>query len=115
MSAEQSGPHKVRYAVFTWVPEELLASWNEWHNEVHVPEVLETPQMRAARKYRVADTTPNTVVLHDPSTVPVVQAVAESAGAELSADYLAMTSDPRSGELLPEHLAAQQVLNGGSR
>ena len=57
MADEHSGTPRVRYVVFTWVPEDLLESWNQWHNEVHVPEVLETPQMRAARKYRVADTT----------------------------------------------------------
>jgi hypothetical protein len=57
MVKQSSGDRKVRYAVFTWVPEDLLESWNQWHNEVHVPEVLATPHMRAACKYRVADTT----------------------------------------------------------
>ena len=33
-------------------------------------------------------------------------------GVELSADLRAMTSAPREGELLPEHLVAQQVVNG---
>ena len=31
----------------------------------------------------------------------------------LPADYRTMTRDPREGDLLPEHLAAQQRLNGG--
>jgi CO/xanthine dehydrogenase Mo-binding subunit len=71
-------------------------------------------ELRLRNANRVADTTPNTVVLHDPSTVTVVQAVAEAAGVELAGELRAMTSEPRSGELLPDHLASQQVLNGGS-
>jgi len=50
--ADQGG---IRYAVFTWVPEELLAEWNDWHNRVHIPKVLSAPEMRGARKYRVAE------------------------------------------------------------
>ena len=44
--------------------------------------------------------------------MPVTLAAAERVGIELAGDYRAMTSDPRSGELLPEHLVAQQNLNG---
>ncbi len=71
-------------------------------------------ELRLKNGNRIGDTTPNTVVLGDPSTVPVIQAVAEAAGVELAAGLRAMTSSPREGDLLPEHLAAQQVLNGGS-
>jgi hypothetical protein len=42
----------------------------------------------------------------------VTLAAAERVGVELPADYRAMTSEPRSGALLPEHLLAQQNLNG---
>jgi hypothetical protein len=45
----------IRYAVFTWVPEGLLAEWNDWHNRVHIPNVLSAPQMRGVRKFRIAD------------------------------------------------------------
>jgi CO/xanthine dehydrogenase Mo-binding subunit len=69
-------------------------------------------ELRLKNANRVGDTTPNTVVLRDPSTVPVVQALAEAAGVELPGEYRSMTSAPRSGDLLPEHLVAQQVLNG---
>jgi CO/xanthine dehydrogenase Mo-binding subunit len=69
-------------------------------------------ELRLKNANRVADTTPNQVVLQDPSTVPVLQAIAESAGVELGAEYRAMTSEPRSGGLLPEWLVAQQRTNG---
>ena len=39
-------------------------------------------------------------------------AAAERVGIELPAEYRQMTSEPRSGDLLPEHLVAQQRLNG---
>ena len=45
---------RLQYLVFTWAPEEVLEEWNEWHTNVHIPNVLKTPQMRAARKYRLA-------------------------------------------------------------
>jgi hypothetical protein len=45
--------------------------------------------------------------MHDPSTVQVTLAAAERVGVELPAEYRAMTSDARSGALLPEHLVAQ--------
>jgi CO/xanthine dehydrogenase Mo-binding subunit len=61
-------------------------------------------ELRLKNANRIGDTTPNRVVLKDPSTVPVVQTLAEKMGVELSAEYRAMTSEPRSGDLLPEHL-----------
>jgi CO/xanthine dehydrogenase Mo-binding subunit len=86
--------------------------------ETHISRIadvlgMDPYELRLKNANRVGDTTPNTVILKDPSTVPVVHAVAESAGVELAAEFRAMTSDPRSGDLLPEHLVAQQVLNGG--
>ena len=71
-------------------------------------------ELRLKNANRVGDTSGNGVVLKDPSTVPVTLAAAERVGIELSASYRAMTADPRSGELLPEHLVAQQNLNGES-
>ena len=44
--------------------------------------------------------------------MPVTLAAAERVGVELGAEYRAMTSEPRTGDLLPEHLVAQQRLNG---
>ncbi|MGI9657512.1 MAG: molybdopterin cofactor-binding domain-containing protein, partial [Gaiellaceae bacterium] len=70
-------------------------------------------ELRLKNANRLGDTTPNGVRLPDPSTVATIQAVAGAAGVELAADYAAMTSEPRSGSLLPPHLEAQQQ-NGGS-
>ncbi len=51
------GPGTVRYEVYTWVPEDMLAEWNDWHNRVHIPHVLAAPQMKSVRKFRVHDST----------------------------------------------------------
>jgi hypothetical protein len=50
--------------------------------------------------------------MHDPSTVDVTLAAAQAAGHQLGEAYRSMTSDRRSGELLPEHLVAQQAPAG---
>jgi hypothetical protein len=39
--------------------------------------------------------------------IDTLKAIAEAIGHELPADYRTMTNEPRSGELLPEHLVAQ--------
>jgi CO/xanthine dehydrogenase Mo-binding subunit len=65
---------------------------------------LDPFEFRLKNANRVGDTTPNGVVLKDPSTVPVVTTLAEKMGVELKAEYRAMTNRPRSGSLLPEHL-----------
>jgi hypothetical protein len=44
--------------------------------------------------------------------VAVTLAAAERIGVELPAEYRAMTAEPRSGDLLPEHLVARQRPNG---
>ena len=69
-------------------------------------------ELRLKNANRIGDTTGNRVVMHDPSTVPVTLAAAEAAGVELAADFRAMTSDRRTGDLLPEHLVAQQAPDG---
>jgi CO/xanthine dehydrogenase Mo-binding subunit len=74
---------------------------------------LDPFQIRLKNANRIGDTTANRVVLKDPSTVPVMLSMAEKIGHELPADYRAMTNEPRSGDLLPEHLAAQRSTNGG--
>jgi CO/xanthine dehydrogenase Mo-binding subunit len=73
---------------------------------------LDPYEFRLKNANRIGDTTPNLVVLSDPSTVPVLQAIAGAAGVELGAEYQAMTREPRSGDLLPEWLVAQQASNG---
>jgi len=74
---------------------------------------LDPYELRLKNANRIGDTTPNLVVLKDPSTVPVVQAVARAAGVELAPDLAAMTSARRSGELLPEWLREQQTATDG--
>ncbi len=64
-------------------------------------------EIRLKNANRIGDTSPNGVVYTDPSTVPTIQAIANSSGHELAADYRTMTNEPRAGEWLPEHLVAQ--------
>jgi CO/xanthine dehydrogenase Mo-binding subunit len=72
---------------------------------------LDPWEVRLKNANRIGDTTGNGVTLRDPSTVPVILAAAERVGIELGADLRQMTSDPRTGSLLPEHLVAQQDLS----
>ena len=69
-------------------------------------------ELRLKNANRIGDTSGNGVVMQDPSTVPVTLAAAERIGLELAGDYRAMTREPRAGDLLPEHLVAQQRLDG---
>jgi len=85
--------------------------------ETHMSRVAEqvglSPlELRLKNANRIGDTTGNRVVMHDPSTVPVTLAAADAAGIELGEDYRQMTPERRSGELLPEHLVAQQAPEG---
>ena len=64
-------------------------------------------EIRLKNANRIGDTSPNGVVYTDPSTVPTILAVADELGHELPGDYRAMSSEPRSGEWLPEHLVGQ--------
>jgi CO/xanthine dehydrogenase Mo-binding subunit len=68
---------------------------------------LDPFEIRLKNANRIGDTSPNRVVYTDPSTVPTILAIADHLGHELPADYRTMTTDPRSGDLLPEHLVAQ--------
>ena len=69
---------------------------------------LDPLELRLKNANRIGDTTANGVVLKDPSTVPVVLAAAERVGYDLPPEFRSMTSERRSGDLLPEHLVAQQ-------
>jgi CO/xanthine dehydrogenase Mo-binding subunit len=61
---------------------------------------------------RIGDLTANRVRLGDPSTVPVVLAIAERIGHALKPEFTQMSNTPRSGELLPEHLLLSVVHDG---
>jgi CO/xanthine dehydrogenase Mo-binding subunit len=85
--------------------------------ELHLSRVAEQVgmdplELRLKNANRIGDTTGNRVVMHDPSTVPVTLAAADAAGIELGEDYRQMSPERRSGELLPEHLVAQQAPDG---
>ena len=64
-------------------------------------------ELRLKNANRIGDTSPNGITYTDPSTVPVVKALAEGMGVELSADLRSMSRDTREGDLLPQHLVAQ--------
>jgi CO/xanthine dehydrogenase Mo-binding subunit len=85
--------------------------------ELHMARVAEqlgmNPlELRLKNANRIGDTTGNRVVMHDPSTVPVTLAAVDVANLELGDEYRQMTQDRRSGDLLPEHLVAQQAPEG---
>jgi CO/xanthine dehydrogenase Mo-binding subunit len=72
-------------------------------------------ELRLKNANRIGDLTANRVVLKDPSTVPVMLAAADRIGHELPGEFRSMTNEPRSGELLPEHLKSSVSTNGGGR
>jgi len=85
--------------------------------ELHLSRVadvlgMDPLELRLKNANRVGDTTGNRVVMHDPSTVAVTLAAAEAAGHEVGEEYRSMTSDRRTGDLLPEHLVEQQAPEG---
>jgi CO/xanthine dehydrogenase Mo-binding subunit len=63
-------------------------------------------ELRLKNANRIGDLTANRVRVGDPSTVPVVLAAAERIGYDLGPEFTQMTNEPRSGELLPEHLVS---------
>jgi len=87
------GRGTVRYEVYTWVPEDMLAEWNDWHNRVHIPHVLATPQMKSVRKFRVQDSTgdlrfrPQYVTVYELASVADFEAYRTGPGAALKREY----------------------------
>jgi CO/xanthine dehydrogenase Mo-binding subunit len=85
----------------------------ETHMERVADEVgMSSIELRLKNANRIGDTTANRVVMQDPSTVPVTLAAARETGFELGDAFWEMTSDRRSGDLLPEHLVEQQAPEG---
>jgi CO/xanthine dehydrogenase Mo-binding subunit len=85
--------------------------------ELHMTRVAEvlgiSPwELRLKNANRIGDTTANRVAMQDPSTVPVTLAAAARVGEQLDPEYTSMTAERRSGDLLPEHLVAQQAPEG---
>lgn len=92
MDATSNTP-KVKYIVYTWVPEERLAEWNDWHNSVHIPDVLRSGYMRSARKYRVADNSlpgawqPQYATVYELDSMADFEAYVAGPGVALRQDY----------------------------
>ena len=85
--------------------------------ELHLTRVAEvlgiSPwELRLKNANRIGDTTANRVAMQDPSTVPVTLAAAARVGEKLDPEYTSMTAERRTGDLLPEHLVAQQAPKG---
>ena len=87
------GSGVVRYEVYTWVPEDMLAEWNDWHNRVHIPHVLAAPQMRSVRKFRVQESTgdlrfrPQFVTVYELSSAADFEAYRTGPGVALKREY----------------------------
>jgi ribosomal protein S18 acetylase RimI-like enzyme len=83
----------VRYEVYTWVPEDMLAEWNDWHNRVHIPHVLLAPQMKSVRKFRVQESTgdlrfrPQFVTVYELSSLAEFEAYRTGPGVALKREY----------------------------
>ncbi|MBM3677600.1 MAG: hypothetical protein FJW96_06920, partial [Actinobacteria bacterium] len=105
------------YVVFTnRVPTTAMRGFGvtsvSFSTETHMTRVanelgIDQVEFRLKNANRIGDTSPNGIAYTDPSTVPVVQAIADAIGQELPAGYRTMTRHPREGDLLPEHLVAQ--------
>jgi hypothetical protein len=93
MNETQDGVGSVRYLVFTWVPEDLLDTWNTWHTEVHVPDVVSTPQIQRARKCRLVDSSlpldwqPQYVTIYDLDSLRDFESYVAGPGVALRQDY----------------------------
>jgi CO/xanthine dehydrogenase Mo-binding subunit len=71
-------------------------------------------ELRLKNANRIGDLSANRVRLSDPSTVPVVLAAADRIGYDLAPEFKQMTNEPRSGDLLPEHLLPSVAHDGGA-
>jgi len=69
-------------------------------------------EVRLLNANRINDTSPNRIRYTDPSTVDVLQSLAGAEGVQLEGAYAGMTRDPRSGDLLPDHLVGQLKTEG---
>lgn len=93
MNETDAGPGSIRYMVFTWVPEDMLDAWNTWHTQVHVPDVVATPQIRRARKLRLVDSSlpgewqPQYVTVYELDSMADFEAYVAGPGRALREDY----------------------------
>ena len=105
------------YVVFTnRVPTTAMRGFGvtsvSFATETHISRIadvlgIDPWELRLKNANRIGDTSPNGIAYTDPSTVPVVKALADGVGAALPPALNAMTPAMRQGDLLPEHLVAQ--------
>jgi CO/xanthine dehydrogenase Mo-binding subunit len=105
------------YCVFTnRVPTTAMRGFGvtsvSFATELHVSRIAEVLgidpfELRLKNANRIGDTSPNGIAYTDPSTVPTILSIADALGHELPAASRSMTRDPRTGDLLPEHLVGQ--------
>jgi CO/xanthine dehydrogenase Mo-binding subunit len=105
------------YVVFTnRVPTTAMRGFGvtsvSFATETHVSRIadvlgIDPWEIRLKNANRIGDTSPNGIAYTDPSTVPVVKALADGVGATLAPALREMTPAMREGDLLPEHLVAQ--------
>jgi len=87
------GRGTVRYVVYTWVPEDMLAEWNDWHNRVHLPRVLAAPQMKSVRKFQVRESAgdlrfrPQYATVYELSSAADFESYRTGPGAALKREY----------------------------
>jgi uncharacterized protein DUF4286 len=99
VAEEPAGSGRILYYIFTWVPEEILEEWNEWHTNVHIPNVLKAPQMRGAKKYRLTQATfpsdwqPQYVTIYELDSFADFEAYRAGPGVALRAEHDALYGD----------------------
>ena len=87
------GRGKVRYEVYTWVPEDMLTEWNDWHSRVHIPHVMAAPQMKSVRKFRVQESSgdlrfrPQYVTVYELESLEAFESYRTGAGVEMKREY----------------------------
>jgi len=90
-----------------------LSTAIEIHTERVAKEIGMDPyEFRLKNANRVNDTSPNRIAYEDPSTVEVMQSLAEATGNELDASLRAMNRSERSGDMRPDHLVGQIAEEG---
>jgi len=83
----------VRYVIMTWVPEDMLAEWNDWHNRVHIPHVMAAPQMKSVRKFRAPESTgdlrfrPQYMTIYELASMADFEAYRSGPGVAMKREY----------------------------
>ena len=73
---------------------------------------LDPYEFRLKNANRIHDTSPNRIGYTDPSTVEVLQSIANATGHPLEPEYASATREPRQGDWLPDHLVDQISTKG---